>query len=65
MAPQSRSNVRHAEAQPTAVRNGVDEDGDGNNDDLFLEPMMGTPLAIYIEKDVEDRDVLVEIITVS
>ena len=35
------------------------------NDELFLEPMMGTPLAIYIEKDVTDRDQLIEIITVS
>lgn len=26
---------------------------------------MGTPLAIFIEKDVSDRDQLVEIITVS
>jgi hypothetical protein len=32
---------------------------------LFLEPMMGTPLAIYVEKDVEDRDTIVDIITVS
>jgi hypothetical protein len=27
--------------------------------------MMGTPLQMYIEKDVADRDVLVDIITVS
>jgi hypothetical protein len=33
-------------------------------DDLFLEPMMGTPLAIYIEKDVPDRDTIVELVTV-
>ena len=31
---------------------------------LFLEPMMGTPLSIYIEKDVDDRDDLVDLITV-
>jgi hypothetical protein len=35
------------------------------HDDLFLEPMMGTPLAIYIEKDVPDRDQLVHLVTVS
>jgi hypothetical protein len=35
------------------------------NEELFLEPMMGTPLAMYIEKDVHDRDVLVDIIIVS
>lgn len=33
--------------------------------DLFLEPMMGTPLAIYVEKDVQNRDSIVELITVS
>ncbi|KAL5528357.1 hypothetical protein ACEPAF_7493 [Sanghuangporus sanghuang] len=33
------------------------------NNELFLEPMMGTPLQIYIEKDVDDRDQLVELIT--
>lgn len=32
---------------------------------LFLEPMMGTPLTVYIEKDVDDRDELVDLITVS
>jgi hypothetical protein len=31
---------------------------------LFLEPMMGTPLTIYIEKDVDDRDDLVDLVTV-
>jgi hypothetical protein len=35
------------------------------NEDLFLEPMMGTPLQVYIEKDVSDRDLLVELVTVS
>ncbi|THH13218.1 hypothetical protein EW146_g6976 [Bondarzewia mesenterica] len=32
------------------------------NHGLFLEPMMGTPLAIYIQKDVEDRDTIVDLI---
>jgi hypothetical protein len=35
------------------------------HDDLFLEPMMGTPLAIFIEKDVPDRDQLVHLVSVS
>jgi hypothetical protein len=35
------------------------------NENLFLEPMMGTPLQIYIEKDVDDRDLLVDLATVS
>jgi hypothetical protein len=32
---------------------------------LFLEPMMGTPLAMYVHKDVPDRDRVVDLITVS
>ena len=32
---------------------------------LFLEPMMGTPLAMYVHKDVSDRDRVVDLITVS
>lgn len=35
-----------------------------NKDDIFLEPMMGTPQAIYVEKDVENRDQIVALITV-
>jgi hypothetical protein len=27
--------------------------------------MMGTPLNVYIEKEVEDRDTLVELVTVG
>ncbi|KAH8083793.1 hypothetical protein BXZ70DRAFT_958142 [Cristinia sonorae] len=34
-----------------------------NKDDIFLEPMMGTPQAIYVEKDVENRDQIVSLIT--
>ncbi|KAI0081891.1 hypothetical protein K474DRAFT_1681646 [Panus rudis PR-1116 ss-1] len=30
---------------------------------LFLDPMMGTPLSIYVDKDVEDREQIVELIT--
>ena len=33
-------------------------------DDIFLEPMMGTPQALYVEKDVENRDQIVALITV-
>jgi hypothetical protein len=32
---------------------------------LFLEPMMGTPLAMYVHKDVSDHDRVVDLITVS
>lgn len=33
-------------------------------DDLFLDPLMGTPLAIYVEKDVDNWDEIVKLITV-
>jgi hypothetical protein len=32
---------------------------------LFLEPMMGTPLAMYVHKDVPDHDRVLDLITVS
>jgi hypothetical protein len=32
---------------------------------LFLEPMMGTPLAMYVHKDVSDHDHVVDLIAVS
>ena len=34
------------------------------NPDLFIDPMLGTPLAVYIEKDVDDKDELVKLVTV-
>lgn len=33
--------------------------------ELFIDPMLGIPLAIYIDKDVQDRDLLVDLVTVS
>lgn len=33
--------------------------------ELFIDPMLGIPLAVYIDKDVHDRDLLVELVTVS
>ena len=32
---------------------------------LFIDPMMGTPLPIYVGEDVENREHLVHLITVS
>ncbi|KAF9227456.1 hypothetical protein BS17DRAFT_465975 [Gyrodon lividus] len=65
MAP-ARSNRRTQHEQPLQLRN-IHNDpspsNDANDTDLFLEPMMGTPLTVYIEKDVDDRDALVELIT--
>lgn len=39
-------------------------DGSSTKDDLFLDPLMGTPLAIYVEKDVDNWDEIVKLITV-
>jgi len=63
MAP-ARSNRRE---QPGQSRNAPSDDStpnDAANNDLFLEPMMGTPLTVYIEKDVEERESLVQLISV-
>jgi len=32
---------------------------------LFIDPMMGTPLPIYVGEDIGDRENLVHLITVS
>lgn len=66
MAPVRTSTRRNQNTQPAPTRPAVpDSDNDVVIPDLFLEPMMGLPLAMYIEKDVPDRDSLVDIITVS
>lgn len=31
---------------------------------LFLDPMSGQPLSLYVEKDVDNRDVIIDSITV-
>ncbi|KAH9484961.1 hypothetical protein JR316_0001865 [Psilocybe cubensis] len=63
MAP-ARSSTRRghpAQVPPAPVQN--TETNDPNvNKELFLDPMLGTPLAIYIEKDVEDKDAISQLI---
>lgn len=64
--PMPRRPTRHADrpaSNPSATASTAT--GGAVNNELFLEPMMGTPLAIFIEKDVVDRDQLVEVISVS
>ncbi|OCH93102.1 hypothetical protein OBBRIDRAFT_817944 [Obba rivulosa] len=65
MAPARTTNRRaqrdQHHAQPSSSQPVVPDSA--AKDDLFLEPMMGTPLAIYVEKDVENRDTIVELIT--
>jgi hypothetical protein len=64
MAP-ARSSTRRSQIDP-AVVSVSESDNSGNvNEELFLDPMLGTPLAMYIEKDVDDKDVLAGLITVS
>lgn len=66
MAPARTSTRRTQHDQNTATRSADPSSNSGVvNDELFLEPMMGTPLAIYVEKDVQDRDTIVDIISVS
>ncbi len=68
MAP-ARSSVNRARRdqtqhppQPQNVSPPLDEQN--SEDELFLDPLMGTPLAIYVEKDVENRDEIVELVSV-
>lgn len=64
MAPVRTANRRaqrdHAQQQP-APQPDINH---GPSQDIFIDPMMGTALQIYVEKDVEDRDTIVELITV-
>ncbi|KAF8639576.1 hypothetical protein AX17_001478 [Amanita inopinata Kibby_2008] len=57
MAPPRSSNRRQQDAN-----HHLDNDDDINND-LFIDPMLGTPLAMYIEKDVQDKDSIAQLIT--
>jgi hypothetical protein len=42
-----------------------DDDSDVGLDELFVDPMLGTPLQIYVEKEVENRDEIARLIKVS
>ncbi|RXW25053.1 hypothetical protein EST38_g778 [Candolleomyces aberdarensis] len=44
------------------THSGASNDPNVNNE-LFIDPMLGTPLAVYIEKDVEEKDELVRLVT--
>ncbi|KAH9949642.1 hypothetical protein B0H21DRAFT_804204 [Amylocystis lapponica] len=64
MAPARTGNRRGQREQNLPQHNVQPEPmAESLKDDLFLEPMMGTPLAIYVEKDVENRDSIVDLIT--
>lgn len=66
MAPPRSSTRRAQHLQENIVPSaGQDTNTDDVEDDLFIDPMLGTPLALYIEKDVQDKETLVQLITVS
>lgn len=49
----------HSHHKPSAATDAVPA-----SHGIFLEPMMGTPLALYVHKDVGDRDIVVDLIQV-
>jgi len=64
MAPQVRraQNNQHQPLQPTQIPN-VDQD-DQDAIDLFVDPMMGTPLTIFVEREVPALDAVSQLIKV-
>ena len=66
MAP-ARSSARrsaHASQVPPNGQHAQNEDLVSNKE-LFIDPMLGTALAIYIEKDVDDKETISDLIVVS
>jgi hypothetical protein len=66
MAP-GRSSARrsaHGQQAPLSGQHAQDENLVANKE-LFIDPMLGTALAIYIEKDVEDKETISDLILVS
>ncbi|KAI0829693.1 hypothetical protein BC628DRAFT_1358248 [Trametes gibbosa] len=66
MAParSSANRARRDQAQHAPPSQNISPPLDEHNSDdgLFLDPLMGTPLAIYVEKDVENREEIVELV---
>ncbi|KAI0793243.1 hypothetical protein C8Q75DRAFT_797370 [Abortiporus biennis] len=56
---QNTNHIVHHDPQQQTLELGVDTP----KTDLFLDPMMGTPLPLYVEKDVENREHIVDLIT--
>jgi len=69
MAPAHSTHPRAQQQQQQQQQQQHQRDQSANPDiaehGLFLEPMMGTPLAMYVHKDVLDHDRVVDLITVS
>ena len=66
MAPARRARRDQAPhpSQPQHPISPPDVDDHGADDEVFVDPLIGTPLAIYVEKDVINRDEIVELIMV-
>ncbi|CAA7260587.1 unnamed protein product [Cyclocybe aegerita] len=63
MAPARSSNRRAAQPPPAPQTNHDLHNDDPNiNTELFVDPMLGTALAVYIEKDVEDKELISQLI---
>jgi len=64
MAP-ARSSTRRGDHTSTAPTSHDPQQDDPNvNKELFLDPMLGSPLAVYVDKDVDDREVVCQLIVV-
>ncbi|KAF6763173.1 hypothetical protein DFP72DRAFT_874916 [Ephemerocybe angulata] len=66
MAPARSSTRRGAQSQGGSDQDPLHNanlDDPNVNPELFIDPMLGTPLAVYIEKDVEDKEELVRLVT--
>jgi hypothetical protein len=64
MAPVRSSARRGGQPEPSPVHDADTLDPTANKS-LFLDPMLGTSLSMYVEKDVEDKDVITQMIVVS
>ena len=62
--PSARRLLPQSTSDQGQTHSGASNDPNVNNE-LFIDPMLGTPLAVYIEKDVEEKDELVRLVTVS
>ncbi|KAJ3724437.1 hypothetical protein FB446DRAFT_715889 [Lentinula raphanica] len=63
MAPPRSSAGLHRVIAAEPSSSSLPPSPDDDLSELFLDPMLGTPLAMYVEKDVQDRDTLIDIIT--
>lgn len=66
MAP-ARSSARRSAHGPHVPPSGQHAQNENlvANKDLFIDPMLGTALSIYIEKDVDDKETISDLIIVS